>query len=132
MGTCKTNFRGSIWKSSLSRPNTTIQHSYINDIKKIISNVDPADSFNSWDHIYLDELRWTKLVEALESKQSNWDNSNWKYHVESDDSNKFISHTQTPSSPSSSHYSSRSEPSLFVFIPIMNLGNSNKFLPQRS
>ena len=56
-------------KSSSSRPNTTIQHSYINDIKKIISNIDPADSFNSWDHIYLDEPRWTNLVEALESKQ---------------------------------------------------------------
>ena len=42
----------------------------------MISNVDPAGSFNSWAHIAFDEIRWTELVIKFESKQANWDDSN--------------------------------------------------------
>ena len=62
-------------KRPLGRPNITVRHSFINDIEKIISNVDPAGTFNSWAHIAFDEKRWTDLVENLESKQADWDDT---------------------------------------------------------
>ena len=42
-------------KRPLGRPNITVRHSFINDIEKIISKVDPAGTFNSWTHIAFDE-----------------------------------------------------------------------------
>ena len=46
-------------KRPLGRPNITVWHSFISDIGNIISNVDPAGSFNSWTHVAFDESRWT-------------------------------------------------------------------------
>ena len=63
-------------KRPLGRSNITVRHSFINDIEKIISNVDPAGTFNSWAHIAFDEKRWTKLEENLEWKQTDWDDIN--------------------------------------------------------
>ena len=44
----------------------------------MISNVDPACSFNSWAHEAFDETRWAELVNNLQSKQADWDDSDWK------------------------------------------------------
>ena len=33
-------------KRPIGRPNITVRHSFINDIEKIISNVDPAGTFS--------------------------------------------------------------------------------------
>ena len=65
-------------KRPLGRLNITVRHLFINDIEKIISNIDPAGNFNSWAHIDFDEKRWTDLVENLESKQADWDDTDWK------------------------------------------------------
>ena len=94
-------------KRPLGRPNITVRHSFIHDIEKIISNVDPAGTFNSWTHIAFDEKRWTDLVKKLESKQANWDDTNWKDEENSETSNWNRS---PPSTPPSSNYSSESSP----------------------
>ena len=60
------------------RPNITVRHSFINDIEIIISSVDPVGIFNSWTHIAFDEKRWTELVENLESKKTDWGDSDAK------------------------------------------------------
>ena len=65
-------------KRPLDRPNITVRHSFISDIGKIISNVDPAGNFNSWDHVPFDESRWTELVNILESTQADWNNFDWE------------------------------------------------------
>ena len=57
-------------KRPIGRPNITVRHSFINDIEKIVSNVDPSGTFNSWAHIAFDEKRWTNLFKNLESKQA--------------------------------------------------------------
>ena len=44
-------------KRPLGRPSITVRHSFISDIGKIISNVDPAGSFNTWTHVAFDESR---------------------------------------------------------------------------
>ena len=44
-------------KRPLLRPKITVRHSLINHIEKIISNVDPAGTFNSWARIAFDEKR---------------------------------------------------------------------------
>ena len=65
-------------KRPLCRPNITVRHSLISDIEKMISNVDPTCSFNSWAHVAFDETRWAELVNNLQSKQADWDDSDWK------------------------------------------------------
>ena len=65
-------------KRPLVRPNITVRYSYISDIGKNISNVDPAGSFNSWTHVAFDESRRTELVNNLESTQADWDDFDWK------------------------------------------------------
>ena len=65
-----------LWK--YGRPNITVRHSFINDIEIIISSVDPVGIFNSWAHIAFDEKRWTELVENLESKKTDWGDSDAK------------------------------------------------------
>ena len=67
MCTSKTNFYFPNGKRPLGRPNITVRHSFISDIGKIISNVDPAGSFKSWTYIVFDESRRTELVNNLES-----------------------------------------------------------------
>ena len=62
-------------KRLLGRPNITVRHSFINDIGKTISNVDPTSTFNSWTQITFDEIRWMELVENLESNQAEFDDS---------------------------------------------------------
>ena len=62
----------------LGRPNITVQHSFISNIEKIISNVDPVGRFNSWARVSFDETRWAELVNILESKQTDWNDSEWK------------------------------------------------------
>ena len=62
-------------KRPLGRPNITVRYSFISDIGKIISNVDPAGSFNSWVRVAFDESRWTELGNNLESTQADWDDS---------------------------------------------------------
>ena len=105
-------------KIPLGRPNITVRHSFINDIEKIIWNVDPAGIFNCWAHIAFDEKRWTKLVENIESKQAEWDDSDWKDKQKSENSN---SNRSPPSSPPPSNHSSESSP------PIFNLDLSRHF-----
>ena len=97
-------------KRPLGRPNITVIHSFINDIEKIISNVDPTGTFNSWTHITFDDKRWTDLVENLESKQADWDDLDWKDEENSENSNWNRSH---PSTPPSSNHSSESSPFIF-------------------
>lgn len=75
-------------KISLSKENTTIRHFFINDIKTIISNVDPTDSFYSWTDIFFYELRWMNLVEKLELNQNHWNHLNLKDPAGSDNSDK--------------------------------------------
>ena len=65
-------------KRPLGRPNIIVRHSFINDIEKIISNVDPVGSFNTFSHVAFDESRWTELVNNLESTKADWDDSDWK------------------------------------------------------
>ena len=65
-------------KRPLGRPNITVRYSFISDIGKIMSTIDPAGSFNSWDHVAFDESRWIELVINLESTQADWDDSDWK------------------------------------------------------
>ena len=65
-------------KRPLGRPNITVRHSFISDIGKIVSNIDPAGSFNSWAHVDFDESRQTDLINNLESTQTYWDDSDWK------------------------------------------------------
>ena len=55
-------------KRPLGRPSIMVRHSLIDDIEKIISNVYPAGTLNSWVRIAFDEKRWIELVENLESK----------------------------------------------------------------
>ena len=62
----------------LGRPNITVQHSFISNIEKIISDVDPVGRFNSWARVSFDETRWAELVNILESKQADWNDSEWK------------------------------------------------------
>ena len=57
-------------KRPLGRPNITVRYSFISDIGKIISNVDPAGSFNNWVRVAFDESRWTELGNNLESAQA--------------------------------------------------------------
>ena len=97
-------------KRPLSRPNITVRHSFINYIENIISNVDPAGTFNSWTHIASDEKRWTELEENLESKKTDWDDTDWKDEENSENPNWNRS---PPSSPHSSNHSSESSPSIF-------------------
>ena len=97
-------------------PNITVRHSFISDIGKIISNVDPAGSFNSWDHVAFDECRWTELVNNLESTQADWDDSDWKDNEPEENSNKPEENSEwnkyPPSSPpySRSSYSDSTTP----------------------
>ena len=118
-------------KRPLGRPNITVRHSFINDIEKNISNVDPAGTFNSWAHIAFDEKRWTELVENLESKQADWDDSDWKDEENGETPNWNKSPPSTPLSsenpnqnrsppstpPASNHSSDSSESSPFIFYP---------------
>ena len=97
-------------KRPLGRPNITVIHSFINDIEKIISNIDPTGTFNSWTHITFDDKRWTDLVENLESKQAKWDDSDWKDEENNETPNWNRS---PPSTPPSSNHSSESSPFIF-------------------
>ena len=116
-------------KRPLDRPNITVRHSFISDIGKIISNVDPAGNFNSWAHVVFDKSRWTELVNTLESTQADWDDSDWKDNEPEKNSNKPEENSEwnksPPSSPPSSHYSysdSTTPPS-----PLSNNDISNLF-----
>ena len=51
--------------SPLGRPNFTIRHSMLNDIKKIIPTVDKYGSFHTWAQIANNELVWTILVNNI-------------------------------------------------------------------
>ena len=95
----------------LGRPSITVRHSFISDIGKIISNVDSAGSFNSWAHIAFDESIWTDLVQDLESKQAESDDSDWKDQKTDHESSDWkISCPQSPPSSSSSFDHSSTPP----------------------
>ena len=47
------------------RPNNTIRHSFLNDISKIIPNVDQFVSFNTWAHVAHNLIHWSLLVNNL-------------------------------------------------------------------
>ena len=47
------------------KPNNTIRHSFLNDISKIIPNVDQFGSFNTLAHIAHDLIHWFILVNNL-------------------------------------------------------------------
>ena len=42
-------------KGPLGTPNITVRYAFINGIEIIVSNVDPAGTFNSWAHITFDK-----------------------------------------------------------------------------
>ena len=52
-------------KRPLGRPNYTIRHSMLNDIKKIIHTVDKYGSFHTQAHIAHNELVWSILVNNI-------------------------------------------------------------------
>ena len=52
-------------KRPLGRPNTTLRHSILNNIKKIIPTVDKDGSFNTWAHIANNEIIWSLLINNL-------------------------------------------------------------------
>ena len=67
------------------RPNNTIIHSFLNDISKIIPNVDKYGSFHTWAHVAHDLIRWSFLVNNLHKYEPkpcdpdtnpDWDNLN--------------------------------------------------------
>ena len=99
-------------KRPLGRPNIIVRHSFINDIEKIISIVDPAGTLNSWAHTSFNEKRWTKLVEKLELKHAEWNDSDWEDKENSENSNLNRSPTLSP--PTFNH-------SLELYPPIFNL-----------
>ena len=47
------------------RPNNTIRHSFLNDISKIIPNIDQFGSFNTWTHVAHNIIHWSFLVNNL-------------------------------------------------------------------
>ena len=47
------------------RPNNTIRHSFLNDVSKIIPNVDQFGSFNTWAHVAHNLIHWSFLVNNL-------------------------------------------------------------------
>ena len=52
-------------KRPLGRPNYTIIHSMLNDIRKIIPEVDKSGSFHTCAHIANDELIWSILINNI-------------------------------------------------------------------
>ena len=106
----------------LGRPNITIRHSFISDFGKIISNVDPASSFNSWAHVVFDETRLAELVNNLESKQVDWDDSDLKGNKSEENSDWNKSPPLSLSSSLSSSNHSPTPPS-----PLSNNDISNHF-----
>ena len=52
-------------KRPRERPNTTVRHSILNNIRKIIPSVDKNGAFKTWAHIARDELLWSILVNNL-------------------------------------------------------------------
>ena len=52
-------------KGPRGSPNTTVRHSILNDIRKIIPSVDKNGSIKTWAHIARDELLWSILVNNL-------------------------------------------------------------------
>ena len=49
----------------ICRSNISINHSILNDIKKLIPTVDDDGDFNSWAHLALKKLTWSMLVNSL-------------------------------------------------------------------
>ena len=107
-------------KRHLGRPNITVRYSFISYVEQIISHIDPAGSFNSWARVVFDETRWIELVNILESKQADWDDSDWTHtEIEANlDWNK-----SPPSSFPSSRSSSNSSPILSFPFPNNDISN---------
>ena len=107
-------------KKHLGSPNITVRYSFISYVEKIISNIDPAGTFNSWARVVFDETRWIELVHNLESKQAHWDDSDWRDNEleENSDWNK-----SSPSSFPSSRFSSNSYPILSSPFPNNDISN---------
>ena len=47
------------------RPNNTIRHSFLNDISKVIPNVDQSGSFHTGAHVAHNLINWSSLVNNL-------------------------------------------------------------------
>ena len=47
------------------RPNNTVRHFILDDIRKVIPSVDEYGSFKTWAHIEKNELLWSILVNNL-------------------------------------------------------------------
>ena len=94
----------------------------MNDVGKIICNVDPAGSINNWALVAFIETRWTELVNNLESKQADWDDSDWKDNESEVNSDWNKSPPSSPPSSRSSSNHSPTQPS-----PLSNNNISNHF-----
>ena len=49
----------------IGRLHLSINHSILNDIRKIIPTEDDDGDFNSWTHVALEKLTWSMLVNSL-------------------------------------------------------------------
>ena len=78
------------------RPNTTVIHFVIDDIRKIIPSVDKYGSFKTWAHIANDEVLWLMLVNNLGRDDPQPCNFSPEWDEE-------ISENGPPRSPPSSH-----------------------------
>ena len=93
----------------------------------MISNVDPAGSFNTWAHVAFDESRWSEMVNNLESTQAAWDDSDWKENEAEENSNKPEDNSNWNKSPPSSPPPSRSSNSHSTPPPFNLFNNESAF-----
>ena len=91
-------------------PNTTTLFFFLNDIKKIIPNVDIVGSFYTWGHITFDELRWAMLVNMLRSDETSEQNDHAPEGDHSSHNSPLPSpqSESSPPSPSPRHFSTPS------------------------
>ena len=89
----------------ICRPNLSIDHSILNDIRKIISTVDDDGDLDSWAHVALEKLTWSMLVNSL-GYNNNFEYKEWNYEFRKN----YIPPPITPPKESTSPQNSSSSP----------------------